>query len=103
MTLAKTTNITGHKLRHNPTLAQVLSFWGVRSIGKKQHPKLKNVAVSKLWDFFEAAKYEHRRRILKEHPDRGGSWRSAAQINYVWDRTVMLFARQGIKPEGTKT
>lgn len=99
----RTRNTQCGTIRRSPDLGRLLAFWGVRACGKGKHPKIKNTPVSTLWDLFDSAKQEHRRRILNEHPDRGGSWRNAAQINSLWDRTVKLFARHGIKPEGTKT
>lgn len=108
MNLSTTLNLKRDMSKRYPSLVQVLDFWGVRSLEKRVynregHRKINNATALELWNFFDAARSEHRRLILKEHPDRGGSWRRAAHLNSIWDRTVILFARKGIRPEGTKT
>lgn len=107
MNISITNRISRSVQERFPRLVTLLDFWGVRDVSTDTHyypnPPLCNASANQLWDWFEKAKIEHRKRILLEHPDRGGSWEKAAELNAMWDRTVDLFARQGIKPEGTKS
>lgn len=81
------------------TLQQGLRRLGVR--GRRSRMASRAVMLSamdgeeRMWELLDEARSVWRRRLRREHPDKGGDAVKCAELNAVWGRVRELFRRRG--------